>query len=120
MQEKSVLVVVAFMGLCLSGALGALGQRSGSIARGKGTLEVVVVDEEGNRLPGARVSLPGRRSTTGRDGSSKFNLLPGRYPIRVSKERYRGRRMNAGVRPGETTTTRVQLQKLPGPAPPQK
>ena len=79
---------------------------------------MVVVDEEGKPLSGVLVSVPGYRSTTGLAGTCRFGLLPGRYAVLISKPGYRGRRVNAGVRPGETTTTRVTLQKLPPRAAP--
>ena len=75
-----------------------------------------MVDEQDKPLAGALVALPGHRCTTGAEGKCKFKVLPGRYPLLISKDGYRGRRVNAGVRPGEVTTTRVELQKLP-PAP---
>jgi len=86
---------------------------------GKGILDVVVVDEEGKPLPGVNVAVPGYRSTTGLGGTARFGLLPGRYAVRISKAGFRGRRVNAGVRPGETTTSRIMLEKLP-PAHPTK
>jgi len=77
---------------------------------------VIVVDEQEKPLSGVLVALPGHRATSGAEGKCKFKVLPGRYPLLISKDGYRGRRVNAGVRPGEVTTTRVELQKLP-PAP---
>jgi len=74
---------------------------------------VIVVDESGERLSGAHVAVPGYRSTTGLNGTCRFSLLPGRYTVLVNKPGYRGRRVQAGVRPGETTTTQVLLRKLP-------
>jgi hypothetical protein len=68
-------------------------------------------------LPGVLVAVPGFRSTTGLGGTCRFGLLPGRYAVLIRKSGYRGRRVNAGVRPGETTTTRVTLQRLPSRAP---
>lgn len=70
------------------------------------------MDEAGKRLPGTRVSLPGHRSTTGPEGVCRFRVLASRYSVLISKPGYRGRRIYAGVRPGETTTERVKLQKL--------
>jgi hypothetical protein len=83
----------------------------------KGILDVVVVDEADKPLPGVLVAVPGFRSTTGLGGTCRFGLLPGRYAVLIRKSGYRGRRVNAGVRPGETTTTRVTLQRLPSRAP---
>jgi len=88
--------------------------------RGKGILDIVVVDEAGQRLVGAQVAVPGYRSTTGLNGTCRFGLLPGRYSVLVNKAGYRGRRVTASVRPGETTSTEVQLQKLSPPRPPRK
>ena len=81
---------------------------------------MVVTDQDGNPLKGVAVSVPGYRSFTGLAGTARFGLLPGRYAVHISKTGYRGRRVNAGVRPGETTTSRVVLQKLPANRPPQK
>ena len=81
---------------------------------GKGILDVVVTDQDGNPLKGVKVSVPGYRSTTGQGGTARFGLLPGRYAILIAKDGYRGKRVNAGITPGKTTTTRVTLQKLPG------
>jgi len=81
---------------------------------GKGILDVVVTDQDGKPLRGAKVSVPGYRSTTGAGGTARFGLLPGRYAVLVAKDGYRGKRVNAGITPGKTTTTRVTLLKLPG------
>ena len=107
-------VVLGILGFCA--ALVGQSQQPGALPHGQGQLEVTVVDEQDKPLAGALVALPGHRATTGADGKCKFKVLPGRYPLLISKDGYRGRRVNAGVRPGEVTTTRVELQKLP-PAP---
>jgi uncharacterized membrane protein len=106
-------VWVAFTALSLALAAGAQSQKSEVPSRGQGILDVEVVDEAGQPLKDALVSVPGYRSTTGLAGTCRFGLLPGRYAVLISKDGYRGRRVNAGVRLGETTTTRVKLQKLP-------
>jgi len=80
---------------------------------GKGILDVTIVDHDGQPLKGVTVSVPGYRSTTGLGGTARFGLLPGRYAVLAKKNGYRGKRVNAGVRPGETTKVRVALQKLP-------
>ena len=99
-------------------ALGGQSQQPVALPHGQGQLEVIVVDEKDKPLFGALVALPGHRCTTGAEGKCKFKVLPGRYPLLISKDGYRGRRVNAGVRPGEVTTSRVELQKLsPVPAP---
>jgi uncharacterized membrane protein len=89
-------------------------------APGKGILDVVVVDQDGKPMRGVKVAVPGYRSTTGLGGTCRFGLLPGRYSVLISKEGYRGRRINAGVRPGETFSLRVVLQKLAPARPPRK
>lgn len=114
MRKKSLLIAIAM--LCLSRAFWVRAQESGAPARGKGVLDVIVLDEQNRPLAGVLVAVPGYRSTTALGGNCRFALLPGRYAVLVSKPGYRGRRVNAGVRPGETTTLRVVLQKLP-PAP---
>jgi uncharacterized membrane protein len=81
-------------------------------ALGKGILDVIVVDEDGKPLKGVTVSVPGYRSTTGLGGTCRFGLLPGRYSVLIKMDGYRGRRINAGVRPGKTYSLRVELQKL--------
>jgi len=106
-----ILVIVGF-----SAALNGQSQQPVDLPHGQGQLEVVVMDEQDKPLAGALVALPGHRATTGAEGRVKFKVLPGRYPLLISKDGYRARRVNAGVRPGEVTTTRVELQKLP-PAP---
>jgi hypothetical protein len=114
MQKKTLLIAAAV--LCLSWTFWLRAQESGAPSRGKGVLDVIVLDEQDKPLAGVLVAVPGYRSTTGLGGTCRFALLPGRYAVLVSKSGYRGRRINAGVRPGETTTLRVALQKLP-PAP---
>ena len=106
------LVVLALIGLW-SGAV-ARPQKTASAGLKKGVLDVTVEDNAGNRLAGAVVSVPGYRSTTGLGGSCRFSLVPGRYAIMVSKDGYRGRRVSVGVRPEETVTAHVRLDKLPG------
>ncbi len=115
--------LVAFALLSMTPALAARPQSAGTPPRpGEGILDVVVVDEAGKPMRGVLVSVPGYRSTSGLSGTCRFGLLPGRYAILISKSGYRGRRVNAGVRVGETTTTHVKLQKLPLPPahPPRK
>ncbi len=85
-----------------------------------GVLDVVVLDENAKRMVGATVSVPGFRSTTGLAGSCRFGLAPGRYSVLVNKDGYRGRRVTAGVRPGETASLEVKLQKLQPVRPPKK
>lgn len=109
-----------FAVLCLAGAGVASGQKSNPPQRDKGVLDVIVSDESGKRVAGATVSVPGYRSTTGLNGTCRFGLLPGRYSVLVNKPGFRGRRVTAGVRPGETTTTEVRLQKLTPARPPRK
>jgi len=118
MRSKVILSVIVT--LCLSAAVQISAQQAGAPARGKGVLDVIVLDEQNKPLRGVLVAVPGYRSTTGLGGTCRFGLLPGRYAVLVSKPGYRGRRINAGVRPGETTTLRVVLQKLPEPRPPRK
>ncbi len=120
MQKILASILVAFAASWLNAGLGARQQKPDVPARGQGILDVVVVDEAGKPLEGVLVSVPGYRSTTGLAGTCRFGLLPGRYAILVSKEGYRGRRVYAGVRLRETTTTQVKLQKLPPPRPPKK
>ena len=116
MRTKAVLIVVVI--LLVSGALWLRAQQSSVPAQSKGVLDVIVLDENNKPLAGVLVAVPGYRSTTGLGGTCRFGLLPGRYAILISKPGYRGRRINAGVRPGETTTHRVILQKLPPARPP--
>jgi hypothetical protein len=117
-RQESVLIVVVM--LSLSGVLRATAQKSTPPARGKGVLDIIVLDEQNKPVAGVLVAVPGYRSRTGWAGTCRFGLLPGRYPVLVSKPGYRGRRINAGVRPGETTSLRVQLQQLPPAMPVRK
>ncbi len=94
-------------------SLGEQPQQPSVPARGQGILDVKVVDEAGKPLPEVLVSLPGYRSLTGLAGTCRFGLLPGRYAILISKEGYRGRRVNVGVRVATTIRVRIKLQKLP-------
>jgi len=109
-----------FVVLCLVAAEAAGGQQTSPPQPSKGVLEIIVLDESGNRLAGASVSVPGYRSTTDLNGTCRFGLGPGRYSVLVNKSGFRGRRLTAGVRPGETTTTEVRLQKLTPAQPPKK
>ncbi len=113
MNRRRLTCLAASLLLWFTGTLAAQNDQEGMSRPGKGILDVVVHDEEGKPLKGANVSVPGYRSTTGVGGTARFGLLPGRYAVRITKSGYRGRRVNAGVRPGETTTTRVVLEKLP-------
>ncbi len=113
MRSRRLAAIMAFIFVISLTRLAAQTQEGGMPAPGKGILDVVIVDEDGKPLPGVNVAVPGYRSTTGLGGTARFGLLPGRYAIHISKPGYRGRRVNAGVRPGETTNTRIVLQKLP-------
>jgi len=113
MSPPRLAVLVLLTMVWIAAAFAAQSEQAGMSRPGKGILDVVVVDQDGKPLKGVAVSVPGFRSTTGLGGTARFGLLPGRYAVRISKTGYRGRRVNAGVRPGETTTTRVVLQKLP-------
>jgi uncharacterized membrane protein len=113
MRRASVGLLLLLAVFCLCGAHVASAQQASLSEREKGILEVVVLDEKGEPLPEALVAVPGYRSTTGLNGTCQFGLLPGRYSVLVNKASYRGRRLMASVRPRETTTTQVQLQKLP-------
>ena len=108
---KAIIAISLIVGVAVASAV--QNDQEGMSRPGKGILDVVVVDQDGKPLKGVAVSVPGYRSTTGLGGTARFGLLPGRYAIHIRKDGYRGRRVNAGVRPGETTTTRVVLQKLP-------
>ena len=119
MTRNRVLAIILGVECCFV-ALHAQSQQPGALSHGQGQLEVTVVDEQEKPLSGALVALPGHRATTGAEGKCKFKVLPGRYPLLISKDGYRGRRVNAGVRPGEVTTTQVELQKLPPAPAPQK
>ncbi len=113
MRSRRLAALMALLFMISLARLAAQTQEGGMPAPGKGILDVVVVDEDSKPLPGVTVSVPGYRSTSGLGGTCRFGLLPGRYAVLVSKPGYRGRRVNAGVRPGETTNTRIVLQKLP-------
>lgn len=113
MRSKLAATLVLAAVVSLVALSSALTPQTGPPPRGKGILDVQVYDENRKPLSGVLVAVPGYRSTTGLAGTCRFGLLPGRYSVLISKPGYRGRRVNAGVRPGETTTTRVQLQKLP-------
>ena len=118
MGEKTF--VAAALILSTSLLLAAQGQKEEVPPPGKGILDVIVVDEDGKPLQGVTVSVPGYRSTTGLGGTCRFGLLPGRYSVLIKKDGYRGRRINAGVRPGETYSLRAELQKLAPARPPRK
>ena len=110
---RTRMLVAVLLGVVWFGAgLGGQSQQPSELVHGQGQLEVTVVDEQDKPLFGVLVALPGHRCTTGAEGKCKFKVLPGRYPLLISKDGYRGRRVNAGVRPGEVTTSRVELQKL--------
>jgi uncharacterized membrane protein len=120
MDIVSKRILTALLFFCATILLAAQSKKEDVPAPGKGILDVIVVDQDGKPLQGVRVAVPGYRSTTGLGGTCRFGLLPGRYSVLISKGGYRGRRVNAGVRPGETTTTHVELQKLPPSRPPRK
>jgi uncharacterized membrane protein len=120
MRRVIILIAVLAIVLWASGTLTAGSQAAVKAAQSAGTLEIVVLDENGKPLPGAQVSLAGHRAATDKEGSCKFEVLPGRYPVLIRKDGYKGRRLNLGVRPGEITSQQVQLQKLTPPRPPKK
>ncbi len=112
MTRKVPVVITAALVLWTGALLKARVQERIDPSRARGILDVLVVDEDGKRLRGVTVAVPGFRSTTGLAGTCRFRLVPGRYSVLIRKDGYRGRRVNAGVKPDETTSVRVQLQKL--------
>jgi hypothetical protein len=106
-------MVVAFTAASLVAQNDAPSEAPTMNRSGKGILDVVVLDQANQPLKGVTVSVPGYKSTTGAGGTARFGLLPARYAVLIAKDGYRGQRINAGVRPGETTTLKVTLQKLP-------
>lgn len=115
MTRKVPAVIAAALVLWTGALLKARAQERIDPSRARGILDVLVVDENGKRLPGVTVAVPGFRSTTGLAGTCRFSLVPGRYSVLIRKDGYRGRRVNAGVKPDETTNLRVQLEKLATP-----
>lgn len=120
MQIPAWRIGIFLAALLLGAVTTARAQQSKPPAQTKGVLDIVVTDEAGERLVGAAVAVPGYRSTTGQKGTCSFGLMPGRYSVLVTKTGYHPRRVTAGVRPNETTTTQVQLQKLAPARPPRK
>jgi hypothetical protein len=120
MTRRIPVVIAASLVLLMGAVLKAEPQQTVDPSRARGILDVVVLDEDGKRLRGVTVAVPGFRSTTGLGGSCRFKLVPGRYSVLIRKTGYRGRRINAGVKPDETTTLRVQLEKLPVARSPKK
>jgi uncharacterized membrane protein len=120
MGRVMILMAVLAIALWAAGTLTVGSQAAANAAQSLGKLEIAVLDENGKPLPGAQVSLAGHRATTDKEGSCKFEVLPGRYPVLVRKDGYKGRRLNLGVRPGETTSQQVRLQRLTPPHPPTK
>jgi len=120
MGTRGLRIVAVSLLFCATSGVAAETQKEDMPAPGKGILDVVVVDQDGKPLPGVTVSVPGYRSTTGLGGTCRFGLLPGRYSVLIKKGGYRGRRINAGVRPGETNTLHAELQKLAPARPPRK
>jgi uncharacterized membrane protein len=118
MSDKTFVAAALILSTTL--LLAAQSQKDEAPAPGKGILDVIVVDEDGKPLKDVTVSVPGYRSATGIGGTCRFGLLPGRYSVLIKKDGYRGRRINAGVRPGETFSLRVELQKLAPAHPPRK
>jgi len=112
MTKRIRVVIAAALVLWMSAGVRAKAQEAVDPSRARGILDVLIVDENGKRLPGVTVAVPGFRSTTGLAGTCRFSLVPGRYSVLIQKDGYRGRRINAGIKPDETTTLRVQLEKL--------
>ena len=112
MTRRNLAVVAAFLVVWTSVGARATAQEPIDPSRARGTLEVQVVDESGKSLRGVTVAVPGSRSTTGVTGTCRFSLVPGRYSVLIQKDGYRGRRVNAGIKPDEVTNLRVQLDKL--------
>jgi uncharacterized membrane protein len=112
MTKRSLVVIAAFLVVWMTAGVRAAAQEPVDPSRARGILDVLVVNENNKPLPGVTVAVPGFRSKTGLAGTCRYSLVPGRYSVLIQKGGYRGRRINAGVRPGETTNLRVQLDKL--------
>jgi hypothetical protein len=115
MTKKIPLVIAACLVVWTSLGLRLKAQEPLDPSRARGTLDVLVLDENSKPLRGVNVAVPGSRSTTGVEGTCRFSLVPGRYSVLIQKDGYRGRRINAGIKPDETTSLRVQLEKLATP-----
>jgi uncharacterized membrane protein len=112
MTKRILAVIAAFLVVWMNAGVRAAAQEPVDPSRARGILDVLVVDENGKPLPGVTVAVPGVRSKTGVAGTCRFSLVPGRYSVLIQKDGYRGRRINAGIVPDETTNLRVQLDKL--------
>ena len=112
MTKRIPVFIAASLVLWMGVLLVARAEEKNDPSRARGILDVLIVDENGKRLPGVTVAVPGFRSGTGLAGTCRFSLVPGRYSVLIQKDGYRGRRINAGIKPDETTSLRVQLEKL--------
>jgi hypothetical protein len=115
MRPRNRLVVSA--AVCTAVALASLLALPGvAQRRSVGSLRVVVTDQEGNPVPGARLTLQAshgaqpRAVETGKDGGYLFRLPRGHYDVRAySAGLWSEWRRNVPVRTGRRTDVRLEL-----------
>lgn len=120
MPFRSRLVVFAALAAMLAINLPAGAQR-----RAAGTLRVLVEDEQGRPVAGARVTLQAshgaqpRAVETGPDGAYQFRLARGHYDLRAySDGAWSAWSRNVPVRTGQRTDVRLRLAATEEPQQP--
>lgn len=103
-------MVIALLALSL-----AMTATDGVAAGKQGMVVGAVADSDGGPLPGARVEIAGPSLTaheySGGMGFFLFaKLAAGEYTVTVSHPKFSAAAQRIVVRPGETTTIRVQLR----------
>ncbi len=76
------------------------------------TVEGVVIDENGEAVSGATVSLDGETTTTGEDGSYSFTVETGTYTLTFEKEGYETDTSTVSATSEETYTVDVKVTSI--------
>ncbi len=119
MRKKllSVAIVSLIAIFIFTGCGGGSGTNQGGGSNSKptkATLTVVVNDDSGNALNGAKVTVDTNKSKlTGSDGKVVFNLMePGDYTIGVSKDGYQTDYEDVTLEAGDVKTVTFELRKV--------
>ncbi|AAL81375.1 hypothetical protein PF1251 [Pyrococcus furiosus DSM 3638] len=77
------------------------------------TLNILIIDEEGNPVPKAKVIVGDKEMGTDSSGKAEISIKPGEYEIYVEKEGYEKASKKVEVEDGEVKDVKIILSRKP-------